>query len=180
MVYMNGAVELEKERHPDCEVVPAGVFYYRIKEPLVEKLEESEIEEAVLKELCPDGIVNLKDEVLDHLEHKKTGESFAIPVKYNKNGSLAKGSKAVPEEEFQLMLDHAARKVAETHQKILNGRTEALPYRKGQETGCDYCRYRHVCGFDRKIPGYVYRELEKVSKEQILAAMKADEGKGET
>ncbi len=73
------------------------------------------------------------------------------------------------------MMRHAARKVAEVHGKILEGRTEAQPYRKGQETGCDYCQYRHVCGFDQKIPGYGYREIEKVSKEEILAAMKAEE-----
>ncbi len=179
MVYMNGALELEKGRHPKKEAVPAGVFYYRMKEPLVEKLEESELEEAILKELCPDGIINLKDEVLEHLDHRKDGESLAVPVKYNKNGSLSKGSKAVPEEDFLLMMRHAARKVAEAHQKILEGRTEAAPYRKGEETGCDYCQYRHVCGFDRRIPGYVYREIEKAGKEEILGAMKADEGKEE-
>ena len=78
------------------------------------------------------------------------------------------------------MMAHAARKVKEAHGKILEGITEALPYRKGQETGCDYCRYRHICGFDRRIPGYVYREIEKVSKEEVLKAMKADDGNGET
>ncbi|MCI9421982.1 PD-(D/E)XK nuclease family protein [Sporofaciens musculi] len=180
MVYMNGAVKLEKEGHPEREVVPAGVFYYRIKDPLVEKLAKEEIEQAILKELRPDGVINLRDEVLMHLDHTKNEESYAVPVKYNKNGSLAKGSKAVPEEEFRLMMAHAARKVKEAHGKILEGITEALPYRKGQETGCDYCRYRHICGFDRRIPGYVYREIEKVSKEEVLKAMKADDGNGET
>ncbi len=175
MVYMNGAVELEKAKDPGREVVPAGVFYYRIKDPLVEKLEEGSLEETILKELRPDGVINLKDEVIAHLDHQTGGDSLAVPVKYKKDGSLAKGSKAVPEEEFRLMMRHAARKVAEVHGKILEGRTEAQPYRKGQETGCDYCQYRHVCGFDQKIPGYGYREIEKVSKEEILAAMKAED-----
>ncbi len=178
MVYMNGAVDLEKAKEPGGEVIPAGVFYYRIKDPLVEKLEEGELEEAVLKELRPDGIINLKDEVLAHLDHRSDGESLAVPVKYKKDGALAKGSKAVPEEEFRLMMRHAARKVAEVHGKILEGRTEVNPYRKGQETGCDYCQYRHVCGFDRKIPGYGYREIEKVGKEEIFAAMKAEDTAG--
>ncbi len=178
MVYMNGAVDLEKAKEPGGEVIPAGVFYYRIKDPLVEKLEEGELEEAVLKELRPDGIINLKDEVLAHLDHRSDGESLAVPVKYKKDGALAKGSKAVPEEEFRLMMRHAARKVAEVHGKILEGRTEVNPYRKGQETGCDYFQYRHVCGFDRKIPGYGYREIEKVGKEEIFAAMKAEDTAG--
>ena len=176
MVYMDAAIQLEKAENPGKEIVPAGVFYYRIQDPLVDKSKTGGEEELLLKELKPDGIINLKDEVLEHLDHTKSGESLAVPVRYNKNGSLAKGSKAVTEEEFQLMMRHAARKVEEAHLKILEGRTEAVPYRKGQETGCDYCRYRHVCGFDVKIPGYGYREIGKMSREEALAAMAARDG----
>lgn len=176
MVYMDAAIRLEKAENPGKEIVPAGVFYYRIQDPLVDKSKTGGEEELLLKELKPDGIINLKDEVLEHLDHTKSGESLAVPVRYNKNGSLAKGSKAVTEEEFQLMMRHAARKVEEAHLKILEGRTEAVPYRKGQETGCDYCRYRHVCGFDVKIPGYGYREIGKMSREEALAAMAARDG----
>ena len=120
--------------------------------------DQEETGQDILKELKPDGMINLKDEVLFHLDRQMEGESMAAPLKYNKNGSLSKSSKAVPEEEFQLMMRHAARKVEEAHRGILAGRTEAVPYRKGQETGCDYCRYRHICGFDVKIPGYGYRD----------------------
>ena len=173
MVYMDAAVKAEQKKHKEQEVIPAGVFYYRIQDPLVDKQEEASVEEALLKELKPDGMINLKDEVLHHLEHRTEGESLAVPVKFNKNGSLAKSSKAVPEEEFQIMMRHAARKVEETHQSILRGETKASPYRRGQETGCDYCKYRHVCGFDVKVPGYAYRDIGKMSKEEAIAAMQA-------
>lgn len=172
MVYMDAAVKQEKKWHPDKEIIPAGVFYYRISDPLVDKQEE-QTEEAILKELKPDGLISLKDDVLKHLDHSGSGESLAVPVKYNKNGSLSKGSKAVPEEEFRLMMEHAARKIEETHRRILSGETDAKPYRKGKETGCDYCKYRHICGFDVKIPGYEYRDIEKMSKDQVIAAMEA-------
>ena len=140
---------------------------------MVDKQEE-QTEEAILKELKPDGLISLKDDVLKHLDHSGSGESLAVPVKYNKNGSLSKGSKAVPEEEFRLMMEHAARKIEETHRRILSGETDAKPYRKGKETGCDYCKYRHICGFDVKIPGYEYRDIEKMSKDQVIAAMEAE------
>lgn len=174
MVYMDAAVKIQEQQHPGQEVVPAGVFYYRIQDPLVEKKKEGGEEEEILKELKPDGLVCLKDEVLGHLDHQKSGESLVVPIKYNKNGSLARTSKAVPEEEFRLMMEHAAKKVREAHLGILKGRTEAAPYRKGQETGCDYCRYRHICGFDVKIPGYHYRDIGKMNKEEAVAAMKAE------
>ena len=73
------------------------------------------------------------------------------------------------------MLRHAAKKVEEIHRQILSGDTKAYPYKRGQETGCDYCSYRHVCGFDKKISGYQYREIDKMSKEEAIAAMKREE-----
>ena len=101
---------------------------------------------------------------------------MAVPIKYNKNGSLSKTSKAVPEEEFRLMMGHALKKIETAHKEILMGETVAAPYRRGTESGCDYCGYRHVCGFDLKVPGYRYRDIGKMSKEEAVAAMKKDAG----
>lgn len=173
MVYMDAAVNAEKRKHSDKEVIPAGVFYYRITDPIVDK-ETSDSTNAILKELKPDGMINLQDEVLTHLDKNGTEESLYIPVKYNKNGSLAKGSKALPEAEFKLLMEYAVKKVAETRKQIMDGDAAVSPYRKGQETGCDYCNYSHICGFDRKIPGYSYRDIDKMSKEEAIQAMKGE------
>lgn len=175
MVYMDAALGEQERRHPGMEAVPAGVFYYRLSDPVVDKGEE-DTEAAVLKELKPDGLINLRDEVLEHLDRRREGESLAVPIKYNKNGSLSKTSKAVPEEEFRLMMGHALKKIETAHQEILMGETVAAPYRRGTESGCDYCGYRHVCGFDLKVPGYRYRDIGKMSKEEAVAAMKKDAG----
>lgn len=182
MVYLDAAVKLEEKRNPEKEVIPAGVFYYRIQDPFVEKpekrpdneQEKTAIQKGILKELKPDGIINLKDDVIKHLDCNVQGESLAVPIKFNKNGSLSKTSKAVSEDAFRAMMKHALKKVEEAHGKILSGDTSALPYRKGTESGCDYCSYRHVCGFDLKVPGYHYRELGKMSKEEALAKMQQE------
>ena len=39
VVYMDAAVEMEERRHPDKEVVPAGIFYYHIGDPIADKQE---------------------------------------------------------------------------------------------------------------------------------------------
>lgn len=176
MVYMDAALDAEKKKYPEKEAVPAGVFYYKLSDPVVDK-QEADIEEAVLKELKPDGLINLEDEVLRHLDRKQEGESLAVPVKYNKNGSLAKSSKAVSGEEFTLMMVHALKKVKDAHKEILEGNTLALPYRRGQESGCDYCGYRHICGFDLKVPGFHYKDIGKKSREEIIAAMRQEKEK---
>ena len=177
MVYLDAAVGLEEKRHPGQEVIPAGVFYYRIEDPLVDKRQKTEdsgeeIQEDILKELKPDGVINCKDEVLAHLDRRMEGESLVVPVKYNKNGSLSKTSKAVSEEEFAVMIQHAVGKVKSVHELILKGEVEPRPYRNGQETGCDYCGYRNICGFDTRLNGYEYRKIRKMSLEEAIAAMK--------
>ena len=177
MVYLDAAVGLEEKRHPGQEVIPAGVFYYRIEDPLVDKRQKTEdsgeeIQEDILKELKPDGVINCKDEVLAHLDRRMEGESLVVPVKYNKNGSLSKTSKAVSEEEFAVMMQHAVGKVQSVHEQILKGEVMPRPYRNGQETGCDYCGYRNICGFDTRLNGYEYRKIRKMSLEEAIAAMK--------
>lgn len=52
IVYLNAVMEMEEQKHPEKEIVPAGIFYYQMKDPFVEKeVRENLGEKAVLKEL---------------------------------------------------------------------------------------------------------------------------------
>jgi len=184
MVYMDMAMNLEKRKNPDKEIVPAGVFYYHLEDPFVEKQAKENVERAILKELRPDGIINASGDVLRHLDHTLEKESLVVPVRYNKDGSLAKASKVVSESDFHLMMNHALKKVEEAREGILEGETKAAPYRRGDETGCTFCKYRHICGFDVKIPGYEYRDINKMKSEEALDAIRKgfakENGEGES
>ena len=174
MVYMDAALQMEQKKHPEKESLPAGVFYYRIQDPLIDRPKEGEEQESILKELKPDGMISLEKEVLEHLDHCMVGESSVIPVKYNKNGSLSKSSKAASAQDFYLMMKYAVNKVEEIRQKILSGDVKVNPYRRGTETSCDYCSYRQICGFDTKMEGYRYREIEAMSVDKVIQAMKGE------
>ena len=174
MVYMDAALQMEQKKHPEKEILPAGVFYYRIQDPLIDRPKEGEEQESILKELKPDGMISLEKEVLGHLHHCMVGESSVIPVKYNKNGSLSKSSKAASAQDFYLMMKYAVNKVEEIRQKILSGDVKVNPYRRGTETSCDYCSYRQICGFDTKMEGYRYREIEAMSVDKVIQAMKGE------
>lgn len=174
MVYMDAALQQEQKKHPEKEILPAGVFYYRIQDPLIDRPKEGEEQEFILKELKPDGMISLEKEVLEHLDHCMVGESSVIPVKYNKNGSLSKSSKAASAQDFYLMMKYAVNKVEEIRQKILSGDVKVNPYRRGTETSCDYCSYRQICGFDTKMEGYRYREIEAMSVDKVIQAMKGE------
>ncbi len=171
VVYMEEALKMEKKRHPDKTAVPAGIFYYRMKDPVVEKeMDQEKLEEAILKELRLDGLVNAKDAVIRRLDREFQDASSVIPVKKSKGG-YAKVSKTLSQEEFDEVLSFAGRKREELKERMLRGDADASPYELGKETGCDFCRYRNICGFDERIEGYKYRELLHLTKDEALEAI---------
>ncbi len=73
-VYLNAAMDIEQRKYPGREILPAGIFYYRMKDPIVEKEKnEAVLEEKLLKELKLDGLVNADEAVIQHLEKGAVG-----------------------------------------------------------------------------------------------------------
>ena len=176
-VYLNAALEVEKRQFPDREIIPAGIFYYRIQDPVVDRKDSDEdVEKSILKELRLDGLVNGDEQVVSHLERGLTGNSLLIPVGRNKDGSLSKNSRALPGEAFRTVLKYAEQKEQDIRDKIRGGKAEAAPYEMGGASGCDYCPYKDICGFDIRIDGCSYRRLEKYSMEEAVAKMTIDTG----
>ena len=53
----------------------------------------------------------------------------------------------------------------------MSGNAEISPFRMGTETACDFCPYREICGFDRRVPGFAWRELDKMDEEAAIRRM---------
>lgn len=171
-VYLNAAVHLEEQRHPGKEIVPAGIFYYRIQDPVVPAEDSEEaVEKSILKELKLDGLINGDEAVVSHLEHDLSGASVLFPMGRNKDGSLSKSSRALPRETFETVLKYTKEKENSLKEAMFEGEVQAAPYEMGESTGCDYCAYRDICGFDLRIDGCSYRRLEKFTVEEAVAAM---------
>ena len=57
---MDAALEMQERKNPGKEAVPAGIFYYNIKDPVVDKDGEMSpefIEKQILKQLRMNGLV---------------------------------------------------------------------------------------------------------------------------
>lgn len=175
VVYMNAALEMQQKKHPEKIIIPAGMFYYRMKDPIVDKPAQSEeTEELILRELRPDGVVQNSEEILEHLDRGFSGTSQVIPVARTQAGGLSKTSKVLSEEEFRVISDFAKKQMNKAEKEILAGNVELKPYDLGGRTGCDYCPYHAVCGFDEKLEGHEYRKLEKLDKEEALEKMRKE------
>lgn len=173
-VYMNAAMELMKRENPDKEIIPAGILYYNIDDPFVEKT--SHVEERILKELKLNGIVNSSKEVIEHLDKDFCNEgeglrpsvkSDVIPVETNKDGYPTKRSSVAGQEKLYALEDYVNDAIYYYGKKIMEGTTEIKPYQMGKRKACDYCKYQSICGFDTKIEGFVYKNLASLSNEEV-------------
>ena len=180
-LYLNAAMELEQKRFPGKKAVPAGIFYYNIKDPILnqEDIKDPEHPEPdVLKKMKMDGIAGAEPEILEKLDRdlaaKTSVESMVVPVKYTAKGGFSSNSKVAYQEQFHNMMCYVNEKAKGIGQEILNGNTEVNPFEKQKENACEYCPYRSVCGFDEKIPGYTYRRLHSYSEDEIWKKIDED------
>ena len=170
-----------QEKRTDKEVIPAGIFYYNIGDPVVEAEAgeiptKEEAEEQMLKALRMNGLVNSKLEVIRHLDHSIKEESDVIPVVL-KNGLVQEGRSSVANaERFELLRQFAREKLKTMGQEILEGKDEARPVKQGMRTACDYCPYHPVCGFDLKTDGFSYRVFPKTTPEEVWKEMEKNCG----
>ena len=177
VLYLNAAMELEQKNHPDKQVVPAGIFYYNIKDPVVDYVEEEGEEglyNRILKQLRMNGVASADKTVLELMDknlEKNGSSSLSIPVSIKRDGNLAKTSSAVSEEQFRLISGYVNHKIREIGRRILDGETKAAPYEMGQKNGCQYCPYKGACGFDEKKGSSRYRRLAAMKPQEIWEKM---------
>lgn len=178
-LYLNAAVELEQRRFPEKQVKPAGIFYYNIKDPVLNKEDVKDAEhpeQEMLKKLKMDGIAGAEPEILEKLDKSlaagKGVESLAVPVKYTAKGALASNSKVADQKQFGYMMNYVNHKTRKIGRQILDGNTDVNPFEKQKENACEYCPYKNVCGFDEKIPGYSYRRLHSYKTQEVWDKMK--------
>jgi ATP-dependent helicase/nuclease subunit B len=100
-------------------------------------------------------------------------KSLVIPVELKKDGTLSeRGSHVASAEEFAVIGDYVKREIARQAGRIYDGEVAVNPYRDGNESSCTYCPYGAVCGMDSRIPGYGYRQLDSLSREEALERMR--------
>lgn len=189
ILYLNEAVEKLKgeKKNP----IPAGIFYYQVKDPIVQ-LQPGDtaetIEEKLLKALKASGVVLKDADAISHMDRamkRGEGSSRYIPVSYNKSkvdkktgeklpAQFRAGSGVLDRKAFEIMEEYAIRKMRQCAWKILHGEADINPYRYKKRTACEFCPYGGICGFDRKIHGFVYRELLPMKQDETLQKMEED------
>ena len=175
VVYLNAAMELMKRRPHTGEILPAGVFYYHVDEPVIETegaFDEEQIWQGVFEKLRLDGIVNEDPQIIGAMDETFTDRSDVIPVSRTKSGELSKTSKVYSTEQFGEISAYVNHVIAELGRRMLAGEIDVNPYELKGKTACTWCDYRSICGFDERMSDCGYRKLRQLrSDDEIFAAM---------
>ena len=181
VIYLEAATEHIKNTTGKKMVIPAGILYYNIEDPLLEgKIDSDKLSDNILKKLRMEGVVNEDDPILPSLDSNFVTDSGLLPIKTksvvapfetDKDGNLKKNSSAIQTTQFNDVVKYTRRNIGRMSGEIMSGVTEVNPYKKDgspQKTACDYCAYRDVCRFDVRIPGNSYRNLKKLTDDDVL------------
>jgi ATP-dependent helicase/nuclease subunit B len=172
ILYLNAAQEmLQREGR---QTVPAGIFYFQIKDPIENydaSAGEDEIRRKILKDLSASGIISSDRNVISHLDRsldEDSTKSDILPVQLKKDGTPYKNAGCIDPEAFGSLTGFVSRKVREIGTEILDGEASVSPVEYKGESPCTYCPYAEVCGFDRRVPGYEVRTLPAMKQDEAM------------
>lgn len=168
MLYIDGF----RSEKPQSQ--PAGVFYFRLHDPIVEDLKGSASAKDQRAFLKYDGLF-IGDESLALAYDPEVGRGI-LPLKISKKGEYYKGSKVLDSQQAEHLLQRS-RDFAQSYvDKILEGSMEILPMYDpiggpGFTKACDSCEYKAICRFDPRSPGANYDVFEQLSDTQIMEVL---------
>ena len=163
------------------DVIPAGVLYFGLTEPKLDKVKNSksitdeEVEQKIREHFRMNGLVLAEMNVISMMDNNlKDGEkSTTIPVKLKKDGSMDKTSKVVSRKEFEILQKYVKKTLGDISKEILDGNIDIKPYYnvKNKRKPCEYCVYGSICNFKKGFYGNDYNYIDNLEKDYILECM---------
>lgn len=184
MVYMDAVLSGQKYLHLEDPLCPAGVFYFKIDDPMVEAedMTEEEIKEAIVKQLKMDGLVVGDRYVASFMDEdlKEDGsKSDVIPFEVKKEGEPGRYASYLSNEHFEALRKHVREGIEAVCTQMVEGEVKVSPYRCGNENACMRCDYKGLCQFDLSLSNNQYRNINRLEKEDLLEKLEAKNQQGE-
>ena len=145
---------------------PAGVFYFRISEPMIDAtgttMSEEEIAERIKKTFKLNGVLVDQPDVIRSIAGDFSGISDVLPIRKNKEGELSGTGEGnlLTEDEFETLRKEVGKKVTELCKSLAEGEIQLHPMKTKNTSACAYCSYKGICRFDTIFEGCKYNIVE--------------------
>lgn len=177
LVYLDAILESGKKNGENIN--PAAILYSKIDDPIAkfdENQEEEVIREKILKDLKMEGLliknVDIIKEMDKSLANGDRTSSLIIPASFTKDGSLAKNTKGVTNDEFEVIRRYVKDLIKKLCNEMLNGNISITPYKNKERNSCTYCNFSSICQFDTTLKDNKYKIINKKSNDDIINSMK--------
>ncbi|MBR6221894.1 MAG: exodeoxyribonuclease V subunit gamma [Lachnospiraceae bacterium] len=170
-VYMNVVKEWAKTKYPGYEVLPVGMYYYHLQNPLIDLEDGQDYEKELKKRLRLSGETVGEKKVIELIDN---GPGDVVNVRFKKDGEFDANSKVVEKRELDAICDYAEKKLVEISERMFDGEIPAEPYYYKKVTACEYCPYKEICLFDPTIKGFKYRFFKDQDKTMITKTEKEE------
>ncbi|MBR6159709.1 MAG: PD-(D/E)XK nuclease family protein [Lachnospiraceae bacterium] len=162
LVYLNVVMDAQQRRLAAAgsqkSVIPGGVLYYHIDDPLVdakEALAGEDIHRLIMKELRLTGVINSDDPVPALMDEDIVSDPLVVPVYYKKDGGLKQTKQALSGEDIEVLSEYVTRRIEMSGREIISGNI-AIPVPDGKKRftrpDCEYCDYKAICSYKEKSP----------------------------
>ena len=189
LLYLDAALAYEGMMRGK-EVKPAGVFYFKIDDPMIqdptdgdpdvrkrEAIEKS-IQDSINKELKMNGLAIKNVEILKKIDRNLSSSSDILPVGLKKDGDFYANASVASEEEFKMLIGYVRGMLKESGEEILQGKIGITPCKIAKYTPCGYCSYKGICQFDSRLEDNQYRVLKKMKDEEVYQNIQREISKG--
>jgi ATP-dependent helicase/nuclease subunit B len=178
MLYLDAILTNENLSHNNSdneESKAAGVFYFRIEDPIIKGSKEmspEKIQQAILKELKMKGLILEDVKIVTEMDKEIEGHSLIIPASVKKDGNLGKSSSLASDEDFSSLRNFVRKGLASTCERMLKGEIKIEPYKNQDMAACKYCLYSSVCKFDSTLEDNNYKVLKKRDNDEVWSLIK--------
>lgn len=164
--YLDAITENEK-------LNPAGVLYFNLIDTIIKNsknMADEEIKEKIRKAYKMKGLIVADIDIIRAMDTKlEKGFSDTIPVYLDKDGNLSNTrSSVISREKFESLQKYAKKIVKEISSDIMAGKIDIKPYYMNKKTGCDFCEYKSICGFDINNNENEYNYISSYDKDYLL------------
>lgn len=163
------------------DVLPAGVLYFNLIDPIVKSkksLTKEEIEDKIRKKFKMQGLILADVDVVKMMDtNLESGASDLVPAYIGKQGDLSNSkSSIVNRKQFEYLQKYTNKLIKQISTEILSGNIDINPYynTKNKRTPCEYCSYKSVCNFSVTDCKNSYNYINNIEKETILEMMEND------
>lgn len=179
VIYLKASIDKKSEAKKI--VVPAGMLYYRIKDPILnERVTKENVEQKTLESLAMNGLVNGDSPMLVGSDRNLEANdgiyqpdyiSSVSNIETGKKGQLKKSSGVTNTDCLNELIRFTQKKVVDMSEEILGGNILVNPYKTNDsqpKSACMYCAFKSVCRFDSRLDGNNYRVFEKLSDDDVM------------